>query len=266
MRPLPDRNLVLKKIQDKKRKFVLRNTVINELSFLEYPQHRTAVYTISEVSDPDYVVIYTYGGYHPHFFHETEHNEIDELGMGQFTWEWLGHWLEQKVAIVIVDMPDYYQHSMFVPSLYRFSNDRKREITQVVDVVKTRFPSSNLAWAGFSFGCAEATTISLEETQLDKVVLCSGTWHTLEGFDEWHQGARLDWYNVTDCKKPVLIVQHEKEKFEKATEQMSLTDSITVANMDVSKDDGHFFKDREKEVATSIVSWLRNKEFPKEIL
>lgn len=260
------RDLLLKKIQSKKRNSVVKDAVINELDFLKYPQHSTALYTISNVPNPEHVVIYTYGGYLPHLFYYNEEESVDEHVIGQFTWDWIGYWLERNVAIVIMDMPDFYKHSMFVPSLYRYSNGRKQECLDAIDLVAKKFPNSHLTWVGFSFGCSEASTVSIEDTKLDKVVLCSGTWHLLDGFDEWHQGARLHWYDTGLSKKPVLVVQHLLEKFEKATEQMLKTDSITVANMDVSKDDGHFFKHKERIVAHAIIDWILDNTYPKEIL
>lgn len=260
------RDLLLKKIQGKKRNAASKDAVLNELDFLSYPQHSTALYTISNVQEPEHVVIYSYGGYLPHLFHYTDDNVVEEHVVGQFTWDWIGYWVERNIAVVIMDMPDFYKHSMFVPSLYRYSNGRKRECLDAIDLVSKKFPSAKLTWAGFSFGCSEASTVSLEDTKLDKIVVCSGTWHLLDGFDEWHQGARLHWYDVEHSKKPVLIVQHTQEKFEKATEQMTKTDSITVSNSEVSKDDGHFFKNKERSVAHAIIDWIQDKPYPKEIL
>lgn len=259
-----DRNAILKKLYEKHRSLVVKDTVINELDFLEYPKHATAVYTLSKVQDPDYVVIYTYGGHNPHIFYNNDDGAVSELAEMQFTWEWMHHWLDNNVAIAIFDMPDYFKHSMFVPSFYRITSDRLREAKRVVEIVANKFPNSKLAWHGLSFGAIEAAKISLEDTQISKVILSSATWHTLDDHDTYHQGVRLNWYNVEDAKVPVLIVQHQTEKFEYATEQMTKTDSITVNN-DVPQDDGHFFRGRQLQVVNAMCDWLRDNTIPKEI-
>ena len=259
-----DRKEVLKKIYKKHRDATLRDLLIKELDFLEYPNHRTAVYTISKVQDPDYVVIYTYGGHSPHLFYTNDDGGIDELTEIQFTWEWMQYWLDNNVAIAIFDMPDYFKHSMFVPSFYRITDDRMRESRQVVDLLESKFPNAKLAWHGLSFGAAEAAKISLQQTKISKVILSSATWHLLDDHDTYHQGVRLNWYNVESATIPVLIVQHETEKFEYVAEQMTKTDSITVKN-DVPQEDGHFFRQRQSQVVNSICNWLRGNPIPKVI-
>jgi hypothetical protein len=259
-----DRGEVLKKIYSKHRARVVENTLINELDFLEYPKHSTAVYTLSKVTDPDYVVIYTYGGHNPHMFYMDENGKVDEHTALQFTWEWMRHWLDNNVAVAIFDMPDYFKQYMFVPSFYRITDDRLRESKQVIDLISNKFPNAKLAWHGLSFGAADAAKISLEHTKLSKVILSSATWHLLDDHDSYHQGVRLNWYNVEDAKVPVLIVQHQTEKYDYVTEQMDKTESITVKN-DVPQDDGHFFRQRQQQVVTEICNWLRDKPIPKVI-
>jgi hypothetical protein len=259
-----DRNVILKKLYEKHRAAAVKDTVINELDFLKYPQHNTAIYTLSKVQDPDYVVIYTYGGHNPHIFHTINDGVVSELAEMQFTWEWMHHWLDNNVAIAIFDMPDYFRHNMFVPSFYRLTPDRMRESKQVVELIASKFPNSKLAWHGLSFGAIEAAKISLEDTRISKVILSSATWHTLHDHDAYHQGVRLNWYNVADATVPVLIVQHQTEKFEYVTEQMTKTDSITVKN-DVPQDDGHFFRGRQMQVVNAMCNWLRNTTIQREI-
>lgn len=261
----PHQLLVFEKTKEKNRKIATKDLAIHELTHLEYPNHKTAVYIMSQVENPDYVVIYTYGGTVPHMFSLSETGEITEECKLQFTWEWMKHWLSQKVAIVIFDMPSYFAAGMFTTSFYRLSKDRMRESLALIDLVKSKFPKSKIAWHGLSYGTHEAAKISQVETAVEKVVLSSGPWHVLEDFDDHHQGARLDWYDITTAKVPVLVVQHKLEKLEKATEAMSKTDSITVSNS-VSSIDGHFFRGRQASVVKSICDWLRGHPYPKELL
>ena len=260
----PHQFLIYEKTKEKNRRDIISNVVIQELEFLEYPKHKTAVYILSNVPDPDCVVIYTYGGTMPHMFERNADGEIVENSKVQFTWEWMRYWLGQGVAMVIFDMPDYFKASMHVTSFYRTSNDRLRESIEVVKRVKDRFPDSKIVWHGLSYGTNEAAKISQVDCGLDSVILSSAPWHVAADFDEYHQGARLDWYDVSTSKVPVLIVQHQLEKFEKAIEEMNKTDSITVTNT-VTQDDGHFFRRRQSTVVKHICDWARGHPIPKEI-
>lgn len=242
------------------------NFAIYELDHLVYPAHKTAYVTLSKVPDPDVVVIYTYGGLVPHHFYKDENGRItDKTGFNQqFTYEWLGHWLDNNVAMVIFDIPDYFiaNGHPWANSFYRRSKDRLREAKQLINIIHEKFPNSKITWAGLSFGAQEAALVSLEDTPLHKIANISATWHVVPDVDEHYQGARLNWYNVEDSKTPVLIVMHETEVFEKATLEMSKTDSILVAN-DVSPEDGHFFRGRQTETIEAICNWFRDKPYPK---
>jgi hypothetical protein len=211
------------------------------------------------------VVIYTYGGTVPHIFSVTDSGEIVEECKVQFTWEWMPQWLNQNVAIVIFDMPDYFKANMSTPSFYRVSKDRMRETHDLVSLVKEKFPDSKVAWHGLSYGCNEAAKVSQVEGLVDKVVLSSAPWHVLDDVDEYHQGARLNWYLIEDAKVPVLIVQHVLEKFEKASAEMGKTDSITVHNS-VTQHDGHFFRRRQAIVVKHICDWIRGIQIPSDII
>lgn len=260
----PHQLLIYEKTKEKNRREIVSNAVINEIDFLEYPKHRTAMYTLSNVANPDCVVIYTYGGTTPHIFEQADDGAVIDNTNDQFTWEWMRYWLGQGVAIVIFDMPDYFKNSMHVTSFYRTSNDRLRESIEVVKRVKDKFPNAKIVWHGLSYGTNEASRISQVDCGLDGVILSSAPWHLVANYDQYHQGARLDWYDVSTSKVPVLIVQHILEKFEKATEEMSKTDSITVTN-NVSQDDGHFFRKRQSTVVKHICDWARGHPIPKEI-
>jgi hypothetical protein len=263
----PDREELLNKIYQRKReKFFNSDFAICELNYLEYPHHKTAYVTVSKVHDPDIVVIYSYGGLVPHLFYKTDDGKItDKTGYNkQFTYEWIDYWLDQNVAVVILDMPDYFiaNGHPWANSFYRQSKDRLRETKHIVERITSEYPQSKICWAGLSYGAQEAAFISLEHTTLHKIASISGTWHVIPDVDEFCQGTRLDWYNVTDSNVPVLIVMHKKEVWEKAHEQMQLTDSILVTN-DVSEEDGHFFRGRQQEVIKAICDWFRDKPVPK---
>jgi hypothetical protein len=265
--PYPDRQELLHRVYTKQKARSLSGLQISEIEFLKYPKHQTSVCILSRVADPDTVVIYTYGGLTPHFFYYNADGTIaDKTGDGiyQFTWEWMHYWLDQNVAVAIFDVPDYFvaYGKGWVGSFYRESLDRRREALQVIDILSNKFPNATLNWFGISYGAIDVANISLIETKLHKIVSASGTWHVLDGVDKHHQGARLDNYDVTDSKTPMLIVMHEKEVWEKAQEQMSKTDSILVTN-NVSAEDGHYFRKRQKEVITAICDWFRDKPIPK---
>jgi len=263
----PDRYEITQRIYAKKRDRVLSaDYAIKELDYLEYPRHKTAILTLSRVADPDVVVIYTYGGLVPHLFYKDSRGQItDHTGLHQqFTYDWINDWLDNNVAVAIFDMPSYFfaNGHPWASSFYRTSPDRLREARQTIDLMSQRYPAARIVWAGMSYGCQEAAMISLEDTQLYKIASISGTWHVLPNYDAYQQGTRLDWYSVEQARTPILIAMHEKEVFEKAREEMQKTDSILVTN-DVSADDGHFFKHREKEVVTAICDWFRDQPIPK---
>lgn len=263
----PDREELLNKIYIRRReKFFNSEFAICKLEYLKYPNHKTAYVTVSKVPNPDTVIIYSYGGLVPHLFYETDDGKItDRTGYNkQFTYEWIDHWINQDVAIVIFDMPDYFiaNGHPWANSYYRQSIDRHRETKQITNLIVEAYPTSKVCWAGLSYGAQEAAFISLEITGLHKIASISGTWHVLPDVDAHCQGTRLDWYNVTDSKTPVLIVMHEKEVGIKAKEQMQLTDSILVTN-DVSEEDGHFFRGRQPEVIKAMCDWFRDKPIPK---
>jgi hypothetical protein len=260
----PRQLFIFEKVKEKNRKEATNNLVINELEFMEYPVHRTAIYYLSRVKNPDYVVIYTYGGTNPHIFHYNEQGEIAEECKLQFTWEWMDKWLSNNVAIAILDVPTYFRINSSLPSSYRNTPDRLRECLQAIDCVAARFPHAKIAWHGMSYGCIEASRISLLETKVEKVVLTSGPFHILEGWDEYHQGARLDKYDVSQAKVPVLIAHHKTEVFDKAKEEMAKTDSILVTNSSTSSD-GHYFRRRQIRVVAAICDWIRGNDFPREI-
>lgn len=252
-----------------------RNKIINsckiaKLEFLEYPNHKTAVCILSRVENPDTVVAYTYGGLTPHHFQYNNQGKIvdNTLKFHQFTWEWIKYWLEQGVAVAIFDVPDYFTiyntGYSWVSSFYRLSKDRLREAKQMIDMLSEQFPDAKLNWFGISYGALEAAMISLEDTKLHKIASASGTWHTIPDCDEYQQGARLDWYDVEQAKKPVLIIMHEKEVLDHVRLQMTKTDSLLVTN-DVSEADGHFFRGKQKEVVATICNWFRDKPIPKVI-
>jgi hypothetical protein len=265
--PYPDRQEILKKIYARKRDSILHGDLaIKQLEFIERNAHKTAYLTLSRVSNPDSVVIYTYGGATPHHFHFDSDDKIKDHTdtYQQFTWDWMHHWLDQNVAIVIFDVPDYfkaYTHP-WVSSFYRTSDDRLRESFQLIDIVEQKFPNALINWFGISYGAQDAANISLHKTKLHKIISASATWHVLKDIDKFHQGARLDWYDVTKSTCPVLIVMHEKEVFRKAQEEMLKTDSILVINP-VSADAGHFFSKREAEVVKAMCDWCRDKPIPK---
>lgn len=260
----PRQLLIFEKTKEKNRKAAVKDLAINELDYLEYPMHRTAIYYMSRVENPDYVVIYTYGGTIPHIFRYNENGEIVEACKLQFTWEWMEKWLSNNVAIAILDAPSYFQVNMSMPSSYRLTNDRMRECLHCIDRVAERFPNSKLAWHGLSYGTIEASRLSELDTKLEKIVLSSAPFHVLENWDEFHQGVRLDKYDVSKATVPVLIVQHVTEKFEKATEEMNKTDSITVTNRNTPAD-GHYFRRRQIRVVKAICDWIRGHEIQKEI-
>lgn len=264
----PDKEEIRRRYYIKKReKFFSRDFAICELDHLEYPHHKTPYLTLCNVKDPDVVVIYTYGGLVPHHFYKTDEGTItDKTGFHrQFTYHWIDEWLKQNVAMVIFDMPDYLVANghPWANSFYRQTPDRIRESKQLIDIIANKYPNSKIVWAGISYGAQEAALVSLEETALHKIANISGTWHTIPDMDQFHQGVRLDWYNVTDSTKPVLVVMHEKETFEKASIEMTKTDSILVTNDDVTMDEGHFFLRRETEVVEAICNWFRDKTHPK---
>lgn len=266
----PDRRQIIGKLSKRNMDKVIKSCTIAKLEFIQRPHHKTAICILSRVTDPDIVVAYTYGGLHPHHFHYNNQGDIlDKTPHSlQFTWEWIDKWLDQGVAIAIFDVPDYFvipdSDISWVSSFYRLSEDRKQEAKQMLNIVSAQFPSAKLNWFGISYGALDAAMISLEDTQLHKIVSASGTWHRLPGVDEYHQGGRLDWYDVERSTKPVLIVMHEKEVFDYAREQMAKTQSLLVTN-DVSTDDGHFFRERQPQVVQAICDWLRDKPIPKVI-
>ena len=267
----PDKEEIRRRYYIKKReKFFSRDFAICDLDHLVYPHHKTPYLTLSNVADPDVVVIYTYGGLVPHHFYETPDGKIsDKTGHHrQFTYHWIDEWLSQNVAMVIFDMPDYLVANghPWANSFYRKTEDRIRESKQLVDVIAEKYPNSKIVWAGISYGAQEAALISLEKTCLHKIANISGTWHTIPDMDQFHQGVRLDWYDVTQSTVPVLVVMHEKEAFEKAKLEMSKTDSILVTNPEVTMDEGHFFVNRETEVVSAICSWFRDNPALKIIL
>jgi hypothetical protein len=260
----PHQLLVLEKTKEKNRRNSIKDLLVHELHYLEYPNHRTAVYVLSKVEDPDYAVIYTYGGTIPHMFSIDENDNIVEACKIQFTWEWMQHWLNQNVAVIIFDMPDYFKANMSTPSFYRISNDRMRESLALVDLVNTRFPESKIAWHGLSYGCHEAARMSQVDSLVEKTVLSSAPWHVLDDVDQFHQGLRMDWFNTDTVIKPMLVVQHITEKHERAAQEMSKFDSVTVTN-NVTEHDGHFFRKRQAAVVKLICDWLRSHPIPKEI-
>jgi len=260
----PRQLIVLEKTKEKNRKQATAGLAINELEYMEYPKHRTAIYYLSRVENPDYVMIYTYGGTIPHIFYQSESGEILEECKLQFTWDWMGKWLDSNIAVAILDVPTYFRVNSSLPSSYRMTNDRMRECLQAIDCVAARFPESKIVWNGMSYGSIEASRVSMLETKLEKVILTSAPFHVLEGWDDYHQGVRLNWYDVTQAKVPVLIVQHETEKHEKAAEEMSKTDSITVTNSSTAAD-GHYFKRRQLRVIEAVCNWIRGNDFPREI-
>lgn len=265
--PYPDRQQILKKIYTRKRDSILLgdDLAIRQLEYIERPHHKTAYVTLCRVPDPDAAVIYTYGGATPHHFHFDKNGNIKDHTdrYHQFTWEWMHHWLDQNVAVIIFDVPDYfkaYEHP-WVSSFYRASDDRLNESLQLIDLVEQKFPTATINWFGISYGAQDAANISLHKTKLHKIVSASATWHVLKDIDKYHQGARLDWYDVTKSTCPVLIVMHEKEVFKKAQEEMLKTQSILVTNS-VSADAGHFFSKKEAEVITAMCDWYRDKPIP----
>lgn len=265
--PYPDRQELLNRVYHKQRSRALSNLAIAELAFLEYPNHKTAICTLSKTSTPDVVVVYTYGGLTPHHFYYQEDGTITDKTFPpyqQFTWEWIHHWLDNNVAVAILDVPDYFTANGigWVSSFYRMSADRRRESLQAIDLLANKFPNAKLTWFGISYGVGDAVNISLVDSRLYKIAMASGCWHVLNNLDVFHQGQRLDGYDVTDSKTPVLIIQHEKEVWEKAQDQMSKTESLLVTN-NVSEDDGHFFRKRQQEVVTAICDWFRDKPIPK---
>jgi hypothetical protein len=265
--PYPDRQEILNKIYTRKRDSILHGDLaVKSLEFIEYPKHKTPYLVLSRVADPDVVVIYTYGGCTPHHFHFNEEGQIQDHTNTyyQFTWDWMNHWLDQNVAVVIFDVPDYfkaYTHP-WVSSFYRTSDDRLRESFQLIDIVEQKFPKASINWFGISYGAQDAANISLHKTKLHKIISASATWHVLKDVDKFHQGARLDWYDVTKSTCPVLVIMHEKEVFQKAQQEMLKTDSILVTNS-VSADAGHFFSKREAEAVKAMCDWCRDKPIPK---
>lgn len=257
---LPNKDQILRKMYQKKRDIALSNLAISELSFLEYPKHSTAICILSRVTNPDIVVAYTYGGTEPHIFSYDRYGNITEETEKQFTWEWMPAWLDQNVAIAIIDVPSYFGFVGLVPSLYRVTDDRKREIKQAVDVLSSRFPESKIVWHGLSYGAAEASVLSTEDTKLHKIAVSSAPWEFLEDHDTYHQGVRLNNYDVSTSKIPFLIAIHEKEIGNKATEQMQKTESVIVKN-DVSLEDAHFFRGKQVEAITAMCNWFRDKPF-----
>ena len=264
---VPDRQEIIQRLYMRQRdRFLASDFAIYELDHLVYPAHQTAYVTLSKVPDPDVVVIYSYGGNNPHHFYRADSGLITDRTTGQmqqFTYEWMNHWLDNGIAVVIFDVPDYFvvHGQPWVNSFYRKSKDRLREARQLIDIVADRFRSSRVCWAGLSYGAQEAAMVSLEPSRLHKVASISGTWHVIPDVDEFYQGVRLDWYSVEQSCCPVLIVMHEKETFEKAQHEMTLTDSILVTN-DVSAEDGHFFRERQAEVVRAICDWFRDKNYP----
>jgi hypothetical protein len=245
-----------------------KSFAVNRLEFLKFPGHLTALYIISRVPDPDTVVLYAYGGTVPHHFY-TDHltNMVRDQTSGknpQFTWEWIDHWLDQNVAIAIFDFPTYFNANGigWVSSFYRLTDDRRRESLLALDMLADIFPSATLNLFGISYGALDAANISQVDSPLCKIISSSGTWHVVPNLDSYHQGGRLNNYDVSMSKKPVLVVMHKKEVWEKAEEQMAKTDSILVTN-DVSREDGHFFRGRQKEVITAMCDWLRDRPIPK---
>lgn len=268
--PYPDRQNIINKLYERNKNRVLesqKSFAINRLEFLKFPEHSTALYIISRVPNPDTVVLYTYGGLSPHHFymdHMTNMVQDQTTGKNsQFTWEWIDHWLDQNVAIAIFDFPTYFiaNHVGWVSSFYRLTDDRRRESLIALDLLANMFPTATLNWFGISYGALDAANISQVESPLRKIISSSATWHLVPGFDSYHQGGRLNDYDVSMSKKPVLVVMHEKEVQEHAQAQMNKTDSILVTN-DVSKDDGHFFRGRQKEVVTAMCDWLRDRLIP----
>ena len=260
----PRQLIVLEKTKEKNRRQATENLAINELEYMEYPAHRTAIYYLSRVANPDYVMIYTYGGTIPHMFYQSPSGEILEECKLQFTWDWMGKWLDNNIAVAILDVPSYFRVNSSLPSSYRMTDDRMRECLHAIDCVANRFPDAKIAWNGMSYGSVEAARVSMVETRVDKIVLTSAPFHLLDGWDEYHQGVRLDWYDVHQAKSPVLIVQHKTEKHEKATEEMSKTDSITVCNSSTDVD-GHYFRRRQIKVIAAVCDWIRGNDYPREI-
>jgi len=248
----------------KKRETALANLEVAELSFLEYPNHKTAICIISRVPNPDVVVAYTYGGIEPHIFSYDQYGNITENTEKQFTWEWMPTWLDQGVAIAIIDVPSYFGMVGLVPSLYRLTSDRKREIMQSIDVLGERFPDAKIVWHGLSYGTAEASILSMEDTKLHKIAMSSAPWEWLDGHDLYHQGVRLNNYDSSMSKVPLLIAIHEKEIGNKALEEMQKTEHIIIKN-DVSLEDAHFFRGRQVEAITAMCDWFRDKPIPKTI-
>lgn len=266
--PYPDRQELLHRIYLRKRNNILLNNdfAIKQLEFIERPFHKTAYLTLSRVPNPDIAVIYTYGGVTPHHFHYDEQGQISDKTSQhhQFTWDWINHWLDQNIAIIIFDVPDYFMafNTPWVSSFYRTSDDRLRESLQLIDLVEKKFPNTPINWFGISYGAQDAANISLHQTKLNKIASASGTWHVIKDVDKFQQGARLDWYNVSRSTCPVLIIMHEKEVFQKAQEEMLKTTSILVTNQ-VSAEAGHFFSKKEVEVVKAICDWYRGKPIPK---
>lgn len=265
--PYPNRQEILDKLYLRNRNnILLGDLAIKQLEFIERNAHKTAYLTISRVSDPDVAVIYTYGGVTPHHFHFDSNGQISDKTANhhQFTWDWIDKWLDQGVAVVIFDVPDYFMayENPWVTSFYRTSEDRLAESFQLIDLVEAKFPNASINWFGISYGAQDAANISLHPSKVRKIVSASATWHVLNNVDKFQQGARLDWYDVNQSKCPVLIVMHEKEVFQKAQEEMLKTDSILVANF-VSANEGHFFAKKEKEVVQAICDWYRGKPIPK---
>ena len=261
----PRQLIVLEKTKEKNRKQATADLVINELEYMEFPFHRTAIYYLSRVANPDYVMIYTYGGTIPHMFYKSASGEILEECKLQFTWDWMGKWLANNIAVAILDVPSYFRVNSSLPSSYRITDDRMRECLQAIKCTAEKFPESKIVWNGMSYGSIEASKISLASTQVEKVILTSAPFHRLDGWDDYHQGQRLDWYDVSQATVPVLIVQHKTEKHEKAELEMSKTDSITVSNSSTPSD-GHYFKRRQIRVVDAVCNWIRDQDFPREIL
>jgi hypothetical protein len=265
--PYPDRQEILKKIYTRKRDSILHGDLaIKQLEFIERQKHKTAYLTLSRVANPDTAVIYTYGGCTPHHFYFDPDGQIrDQTDLYyQFTWDWMNHWLDQNVAVIIFDVPDYfkaYTHP-WVSSFYRTCNDRLQESFQLIDLIEKKFPLATINWFGISYGAQDAANISLHQSKLHKIVSASATWHVLKDIDYYHQGARLDWYDVTKSTCPVLIIMHETEVFDKAREEMLKTESILVTNQ-VSAEAGHFFSQREVEAITAMCDWYRDRPTPK---
>ena len=264
------RRQIIGKINKRSVDKIINSCAIARLEFIQRPHHKTAVCILSRVANPDTVVVYTYGGLNPHHFKYNNQGEIidNTINFPQFTWEWMELWLDQGVAVAIFDVPDYFVIPLYniswVSSFYRLTNDRGNEAIQLLDMLVAQFPSAKINWFGISYGALDAAMIGDRDSPLYKIVSASATWNRNTEFDEYHQGARLNHYDVTTSKKPVLIIMHEKEVCSHARDQMTKTDSLLVTN-DVSAEDGHFFRGRQSQVVQAICDWFRDKPIPKVI-